>query len=317
MKISVCMGLYNGEKYIEEQLLSILEQTKAPEEVILCDDNSTDNTVELVQDFIARHQLQESWKLYQNKENKGYPGNFYYVMSLCLGDIVFLADQDDIWHKEKLEKMVTAMEQCPDAKVICCKFGLIDDGGKDLHALMAPTKTNGTSQLRKVTISDVFYKCEWPGMVIAYRNEWWRDDRNRGSEPGGNTLSIPHDFYISARAAEEKGFLQLDEELAYHRRHDNNTGGEEHRLRRLLNKQRKLKEIEDYLEILNAFARDEVLQTEEGRAALQCKLESMQGRYDALRSGKIRSVLQNAWQQRREVRLATVLCDLAIVKQKG
>lgn len=315
MTVSVCMGIYNGENYIEEQLLSILKQTRVPDEVILCDDNSTDRTVELVEQFLKERHLQESWKLYRNEENKGYPGNFYYAMSLCTGDIVFLADQDDIWQEEKIDKMVKVFEQCSEAKAVCCKFGLVDAEGKDIHSLMSPTHTNGTGQLRKVTIADVFYKCEWPGMVIAYRNAWYRDTRYRDSEKGWNVFCIPHDFFISAGAAEENGFLQLDEELAYHRRHDNNAGGEEHRFHKLLNKQRKLKEIEDYLAILNGFTEDKVLQTEEGEAALQRKLSSMQGRYDALRSGKISKVIKNAWQQRKEVRLATVLCDVVIVKR--
>lgn len=310
MKISVCMGIYNGEKYIREQLGSILQQTLKADEVILCDDNSGDRTVEIVQKFIAENQLQESWKLYQSRENKGYPRNFYYAMSLCTGDLVFLSDQDDIWHSEKIQKMVEQIEKHPDAKVVSCKFGLIDAEGKDIHTVMAPTRNRGTGQIRHVTIGDVYYKCEWPGMVMAYRNAWYQTWQTESSQ-------IPHDFLICARAAEEQGFLQLDEELAYHRRHDNNAGGEEHRFSRLLNKQRKLKEIEVYLNILYAFGKEEVLQTQDGKEALQQKLLSMQGRYDALQSGKINRVIKNAWKYRKEMRLATVMCDVAIVKKAG
>lgn len=106
MTVSVCMGIYNGEKYIEEQLDSILRQTRRAEEVILCDDCSTDRTVEIVRLFIEKHGLGESWRLCCNKENRGYPGNFYYAMSLCAGDVVFLADQDDIWAETKLSGCV-------------------------------------------------------------------------------------------------------------------------------------------------------------------------------------------------------------------
>ena len=63
MTVSVCMGIYNGEKYIEEQLDSILRQTRRAEEVILCDDCSTDRTVEIVRLFIEKHGLGESWRL--------------------------------------------------------------------------------------------------------------------------------------------------------------------------------------------------------------------------------------------------------------
>lgn len=329
MKISVCMGIYNGEKYIEGQLFSLLHQTRRPDEVILCDDGSKDATVEKVQHFIKENALQDSWNLYQNEQNKGYPGNFYYAMGLCTGDIVFLADQDDIWHRTKIEKMLKVFEQQSNAKCVCCKFGLIDGEGHDIHSIMAPAQTRGTGELRNVTISDVFYKCEWPGMVMAYRNEWYRNWSTGSSTPTGQNqqeltrtqqisvreLTIPHDFLICARAAEEEAFLQMDEELAYHRRHDNNAGGEEHRLKKLLNKQRKLKEIEDYLRILDAFAQEKVLRTQHAQDALRRKRCSMHGRYEALQSGKISEVIKNACGHRNEVRPVTVICDVLIVRQ--
>ncbi len=309
MKVSVCMGTYNGEKYIEEQLESILHQTKTPEEVILCDDGSTDNTVALIRGFIEQNHLEASWKLYCNQENKGYPGNFYYAMSLCTREVVFLADQDDIWQERKIERMCEAMEQEEKCKVLCCKFGLIDEAGSDIHALMSPVKSNGSSRRRKVTVADVFYKCEWPGMVLCYRNEWYRENVFLQSR-------IPHDFLICAMAAEEDGFVQLDEELAYHRRHGNNAGGEEHRITRLLNKQRKLAKIEDYRKILDAFEAEEVMRTDEGREVLRSKQLSMQHRYEALQSGSLRNVWNNGLRDKKNIRPATLICDILIVKQK-
>ena len=108
--ISVCMGIYNGEKYIAQQLQSIMNQTRKADEVILCDDRSTDNTVKIAEKFIEENELADTWKIHQNIQNKGYPYNFYYVMGLCKGDIVFLADQDDVWDVHKIEKMSHIME---------------------------------------------------------------------------------------------------------------------------------------------------------------------------------------------------------------
>lgn len=317
MTTSVCMGTYNGEKYIEEQLYSILHQTKTPDEVVICDDCSADGTVEKIQKFIIDNHLEGSWHLYQNQQNKGYPANFYYACSLCTKEVVFLSDQDDIWSENKLEQMCKILEENPKAKAVCCKFGLIDAEGGNIRTIMAPTNNKGTGNLRDITIEDVFYKCEWPGMVVAYRNAWYQAWSVEGEASGKEypASKIPHDFLICARAAEENGFLQMDEELAYHRRHDNNAGGEEHRLVKLLNKQRKLNEIEDYLRILDAFAEEKVLQTAEGKEALQRKLQSMKDRYNALQSGKVGEVLKNARKHRGEVRLATLVCDVAIVRR--
>lgn len=319
MTTSVCMGIFNGAKYIEEQLDSILRQTKPADEVILCDDNSTDGTVEIVREFIRDHNLQESWKLFCDGENRGYPGNFYYAMNLCTKDVVFLADQDDVWDERKLERMCDVLADRPETHAVCCKFGLIDGEGRRIRTAMTPTHSKDTGTLREITIEDVFYKCEWPGMVTAYRNAWFRQWSSLWAESGDQAVHgrIPHDFLVCAGAAEEQGFLQIDEELALHRRHESNTGGEEHRLRKLLNRNRKLQEIATYLDILQAFEQGQVLRTRRGKAALGQKLLSMQGRYEALRSGKIGNVIRNAAANRRNVRLATVVCDLLIVWQKG
>lgn len=312
MITSVCMGTYNGENYIAEQLYSILHQKRQPDEVIICDDGSGDNTVAIIEQFIVENHLEKCWHLYCNRENKGYPANFYYAMSLCTGDVVFLSDQDDVWDERKIERMCAVLENHPEAKAVCCKFGLIDGDGENIQTIMAPTRSKGTGKLRNVTIEDVFYKCEWPGMVVAYRNLWYQ--RWTGAK---TSAKIPHDFLVCARAAEENGFLQMDEELAYHRRHDNNAGGEEHRLKRLLNKERKLKEIEVYLGILERFEEEKAMQTEEGIRALEEKSKSMKGRWAALDTGKLQCVIVNAWKNRDNTRLTTAICDMIISKQKG
>ena len=309
MTVSVCMGTYNGENYIEQQLNTILHQSRPPEEVILCDDGSSDKTVDIIEQFIRKNDLEGKWKLYRNAVNKGYPSNFYYACSLCSMDIVFLADQDDIWKTDKIEKMCRILEKHPEAKSVCCKFGLIDGTGNEIHSIMAPTHARGSGEIRKVPIEEIFYKCEWPGMVMAYQRAWY-ENWSKGD------YQIPHDFLIAARAAEEGGFFQMDEALAYHRRHDNNIGGEEHHIRRLLNKERKIKEILDYLKILENFREEKVLTTETAETALKRKISVMEQRKSALESGKVCRVVENAWRNRGDVRIATAICDAIIVRQR-
>ena len=147
-------------------------------------------------------------------------------------------------------------------------------------------------------------------MVMAYRQDWYRGWQP-GLKQGGSR--IPHDFMICAKAAEEGCLYQMDEILACQRRHDNNAGGEEHRLGRLLQKERKLREVRDYLRILRAFAQEDVLETENGKMTLQRKSTSMQGRYEALESGHLCQVLGNARRHWRETRIKTLLCDVFIV----
>lgn len=316
MRISVCMGIYNGRKYIEEQLECIRKQTLQPDEVILCDDGSTDGTREVIQKYVAAHSELVGWKVLLNEQNKGYPGNFYYSMEQCTGDIVFLADQDDVWDAHKIERMAAIMAEREEIKVLGCTFGLIDSSDEAIHTVMAPTSQQDTGTVKNISVDQVFYKCEWPGMVLAYRNDWYQKkskESGASDEQKKECGKIPHDFFLCARAAEENGFYQLEERLAYHRRHDNNAGGEEHRIGRLLNKERKLKEIRDYNEILEHFSKGQVMQTAVGKVALEKKSDSMQGRYEALVSGKLQRVLGNAWKHKNEVRLATLVCDVLIV----
>ena len=314
-RISVCMGVYNGAAYIEEQLSSIAQQTRQADQVILCDDGSADASATVIEAFIEQQGASGEWTLYRNEQNKGYPLNFYYAMSLCDGEVVFLADQDDIWAPQKIEKMSAILAKHPQIMALCCKFGLIAADGKDLHTVMQPSRSKDTGTMRTVDCDGVFYKCEWPGMVIAYRREWyesrlkqWREQNNA---PQGYP-AIPHDLLICAWAAEDGGFCQLDEELAWHRRHDNNIGGEEHRLSKLLSRERKLREIEDYNRILTCFLEQNIMNTEQGSQALQQKYRVMRDRYEALNSGKTGRVISNAWKNRRLTRAVTAICDVLI-----
>lgn len=95
------MATYNGAKYLQAQLDSILCQTQQPDELVVCDDGSTDATLELLEAF--RHQAPFAVHIYRNEANLGYIKNFERALSLCTGDIIFLSDQDDVWLNSKIE----------------------------------------------------------------------------------------------------------------------------------------------------------------------------------------------------------------------
>ena len=105
MKISVCLASYNGAQYIEEQLKSILPQLNPTDEVILSDDHSADNTVQLVQAL-----NDPRIKLIQNEGERGYTRNFENALNHATGDILFLSDQDDVWHDDKVKIMLKELE---------------------------------------------------------------------------------------------------------------------------------------------------------------------------------------------------------------
>ncbi|HEY9906733.1 MAG TPA: glycosyltransferase, partial [Thermosynechococcaceae cyanobacterium] len=118
LKVSIALCTYNGAPYILEQLESIEQQTWLPDEVIICDDVSQDNTVELIQEYTERSKL--PIQLFRNPENLGYGKNFCKAMSLTKGDIIFLADQDDVWYPFKIERFIKELEQSPNLLVLQC-----------------------------------------------------------------------------------------------------------------------------------------------------------------------------------------------------
>lgn len=102
-KISTVICTCNGEKYIEEQLKSILNQTIKSNEIIICDDNSKDTTVAIIKKVLA--DVKVNYKLIVNEENLGVTKNFEKAIKMATGDIIFFSDQDDIWKKEKIEEL--------------------------------------------------------------------------------------------------------------------------------------------------------------------------------------------------------------------
>lgn len=100
MKISVAMCTYNGSAYLAEQLGSITAQTRLPDEIVVCDDRSTDSTPEIVREFAAKAPFPV--RLVVNEKNLGVVRNFEKAISLCTSEIIALSDQDDIWMPEKL-----------------------------------------------------------------------------------------------------------------------------------------------------------------------------------------------------------------------
>ncbi|MCR5324876.1 MAG: glycosyltransferase [Lachnospiraceae bacterium] len=126
------MATFNGSRYIEDQLKSLLNQSKMPDEVIIRDDRSTDNTAEKVFNFIENNNLQERWKLTVNDKNIGWQRNFYEAVKETTGDIIFFSDQDDIWLPDKVETLTTFMKE----KNAGCVYGsiiLIDEAGNELN----------------------------------------------------------------------------------------------------------------------------------------------------------------------------------------
>lgn len=116
MKISIAMAAYNGSAFIRDQLDSFVTQTRRPDEIVICDDGSTDGTEQVVAEFAATAPFEIRFS--PNPQRLGYTGNFERAIGLCSGDIIFLSDQDDVWFPEKIATVVQRFEDDPDALVL-------------------------------------------------------------------------------------------------------------------------------------------------------------------------------------------------------
>jgi glycosyltransferase involved in cell wall biosynthesis len=111
-RVSVVMCTYCGMKYLEKQLQSIVEQTRQPMELIVCDDASHDETVGLLERFAEKAPF--AVHVVANERNMGSTSNFDQALRWASGDLVALADQDDVWLPKKLEVMARWLEEHPD-----------------------------------------------------------------------------------------------------------------------------------------------------------------------------------------------------------
>ena len=129
--ISVAMCTYNGEKFIYAQLESILKQDKAVDEIVICDDCSSDNTLKIIDKIISEYP--SNIKVMRNSVNMGAIRSFEKCIQACSGDIIFLADQDDIWSHDKVVKYIAAFNSDSKVKAVFSNGELIGEEGEPLH----------------------------------------------------------------------------------------------------------------------------------------------------------------------------------------
>src|ERR1043166_3411462 len=103
MKLSIALCTYNGAAFLREQLESIAAQTRTPDELVISDDQSTDGTLRLIEEFAETAGFPV--RVSVNESNLGTAKNFEKAISLCRGDVIMLSDQDDVWHSDRLESV--------------------------------------------------------------------------------------------------------------------------------------------------------------------------------------------------------------------
>ncbi|WBM79485.1 glycosyltransferase [Cryobacterium breve] len=144
LSVSVALCTFNGSAFIEEQLVSVLEQSEPPAEIVVSDDSSNDSTLAVVSrvfgDWRTRHPgVPLELKILRNPVGLGVVANFEQALGACTGDLLALCDQDDRWHPRRLERMAREFERRPSLTLLHSDARLIDGDGQPLGLTLFQT----------------------------------------------------------------------------------------------------------------------------------------------------------------------------------
>jgi glycosyltransferase involved in cell wall biosynthesis len=202
------MASYNSDRYIQEQINSILPQLSKQDELVVVDDASTDRTRARVMEF-----KDTRIKLIEHVENRGVVETFEEAVRNATGEILFLSDGDDIWGPDKVKKVLRAFAENPRAQIVATGLRLIDENGRPLDSRNYMKNRNFTNALLPNLLRNRFQ-----GSAMAFRSSLLP-----------KVLPFPkhqvflHDAWIGTCNSVTGGdAVYLDEPLLYYRRHSNN-----------------------------------------------------------------------------------------------
>lgn len=226
MKVSIVLATYNGEDFIETQLNSIKNQSRPADEVIIHDDCSSDNTSQIVNNYIKKNKL-KSWKFEVNEKNIGYKSNFLNLLKVATGDVIFLSDQDDEWQSNKVELMIKVMQENPELDSLNSAIQLIDQNSRTVNLTAKPNFYNANflyskKPLDRLTLfnwSKIIERNISPGCSMCITKKL----QNQFIEL--YDFSLPHDWFLNLLASITDGCGFLNEPLIRYRVHPKNTLG--------------------------------------------------------------------------------------------
>ena len=223
MTTSVAMCTYNGEKYIEEQLRSIIGQTMPPDEIVILDDVSSDSTVDIAKEILDKSGIEH--KVMVNDKNCGVLISFEKCIKSCSGDVIFTSDQDDVWDKDKIKLFMEEYEKDPECVFVFGNAELVD---QELKPLGSDVWTS--LNLRRAGLCDhvtqekyrqlIMYYWAVPGMEMSFKKEFCEKAFPIPREGGWL-----HDSWLAINAPAYGNVVSIDKPLVLYRQHGNNSVG--------------------------------------------------------------------------------------------
>lgn len=242
MTCTVAVTTYNGEKYVREQLESILHQTRQPDEVVICDDCSTDSTAAIVRDFISANEL-KNWVFVENEKNVGWKENFKRVFDMASCELIFPCDQDDIWFENKLEIMSAFAETHPEYELISSDYTVLSAEEKSLDAFILKHR-NGKmdGSFEKIFMSPQWLYVLRPGCCYCFRRTLYDFAKKYWN------VAWAHDAQLWKLAIFRGSNAILHVSTMYYRRHGTNATSD-----RKVDKERRLSDLRLYIAYCDAY----------------------------------------------------------------
>src|SRR5215831_850820 len=216
MKVSIAMCTFNGARFLPEQLASLRAQQRRPDELIICDDASTDETPQLLKDFSRTAEFPVHLSV--NSTNVGTNKNFAQAINACTGDIVFLCDQDDIWNSEKIRSIESIFQAHPKAGLVFTDAEFLDESSAGSAKCLSAELAFGRRRQNVVKTGGAFalllrqnYVC---GATMAFRSAF-RELILPIVEDG----PLIHDGWIALLISAVAGVSFIDRPLIKYRRH--------------------------------------------------------------------------------------------------
>ena len=222
MKISVAFIVYNGARYMREQLDSILAQTHGVDEIIICDDASSDNTKEILDEY--KNKQLNLFFIYYNIQNLGPTKNIEKTIQACTGDIILLADQDDYWETNKVEAILKWFKANPTMNGVFTNGSLMNSSREIDHkyslwdVMSFPYKAIKNNNDLKLYINTV--ENSVTGATLAIRN-----NLPFLEQPFPLIRHLVHDRWLAMNLAENNSLGILNEKLIRYRIHSEQAIG--------------------------------------------------------------------------------------------
>ncbi|HEY6805815.1 MAG TPA: glycosyltransferase family 2 protein [Pyrinomonadaceae bacterium] len=206
------MCTYNGARFLDEQLASIVAQTRLPDELVICDDCSTDKTRALLTTFAATSPIKIKLKI--NQVRLGSTRNFQQAIRLCEGDIIALCDQDDVWLPGKLA-LTEGVFTTTAADLVFTDGELVDESGQSLNYRLWEAYRVDADKLRSDTAYELLDRREAiTGTTMAFRSCY-----KELVLPIPENIPLIHDGWISLLIAHVGNLYPINEPLIKYRQH--------------------------------------------------------------------------------------------------